>query len=176
MGLSIRSKFRLATAALVTALAIAAAIAAALAGATAASAGSCTPGVKTVSGGIERTFCGPGAVSVKLGGRTITLSQGTCARTSSYIAVNIGVFSTATASKSRPDYFGLDVGRVPGSSTPPAGKDGTYRSGIVMTLVYGGRAYTVISGASATLSANRSRGSVTGPTLTKQPMSASFSC
>jgi hypothetical protein len=45
-----------------------------------------------------------------------------------------------------------------------------------MTLVYGGKAYSVIAGATATLSANRTRGSVTGPTLTKQPMSASFHC
>jgi len=173
MGLTIRANFR---PALGAALATTLAGAAMFAGASSASAGSCRPGVKSVSGGIERTFCGSATVSVKLGGATITLSQGTCARTSSYISVNIGVFSTATASRSRPDYFGLDVGRVPGSNTPPAGADGTYRSGIVMTLVYGGRAYSVISGATATLAGNRGRGSVTGTTLTKQPMSASFSC
>jgi hypothetical protein len=172
--LTITAKFRNAVAAVAAALAFAAA--APFGAANAVSALPCTSAVRTVPGGIERSFCGPAGVTVKLAGATITLRQGSCDRASSYIAVNIGVFSTATASKSRPDYFGLDVGRVPGSSTPPAATDGTYRSGVVMTLVYGGKAYSVIAGATATLSANRTRGSVTGPTLTKQPMSASFHC
>lgn len=141
-----------------------------------AAGGSCTPGVKTVTGGFERTFCGPAAVTVKLAGKTIKLSGGACEATSGYLAVDIGVFSSAAGSKSRPNYFGLDVGRVPGSTTAPAGKDGTYKTGIVMTMVYAGRAYSVVSGAVATLSANRTRGTVTGTTITRQAMSASFHC
>jgi len=140
-----------------------------------AAASSCTPGVKNVSGGIERVFCGPAKVSVKLGGRTVALSQGSCVSGSAYLTVNIGVFSSLTSSKSRPNYFGLDVGRVPGSTTPPAGKDGTYRSGVVMVLVFDGTGYSLLS-ATATLSHNRTQGTVTGTTLTKQTVTASFHC
>jgi hypothetical protein len=62
------------------------------------------------------------------------------------------------------------------ASFSPASKDGTHRGAVVMTLVCGARAWTVIAGASATLSANRTRGSVSATTLTGQPMSASFHC
>jgi hypothetical protein len=150
-----------------------------LGGASSAAATSCTSGVKEVAGVIQRTFCGPASVSVKLGGETLTLSQGTCVASAKYLTVNIGVFTSSTAKKSRPNFFGLDVGRVPGTSSPPAGADGTYKRGIIMTLVYGGRAYSVdsdISATTATLAGNRTRGSVHGSTLARAPMSASFHC
>ena len=92
------------------------------------------------------------------------------------MAVNIGVFSSVSDISKRPNYFGLDVGRVPGSSSPPAGKDGTYKSAIVMTFVYGGKAYSAAGGATATLAGNRTRGTVSGLTFTKQKISASFHC
>ena len=149
---------------------------AALGGAASATAGSCTPGVKTIKGGFQRTFCGPAKVTVKVGGRTITLSQGSCEKTSGYLAVNIGVFSSTPTPSSRPNYFGLVVGRAPGSSTPPAPRDGTYRSGIVMTMVYRGTGYSAVGNVTATLSGNRTRGVVTGTTLTHQTMTANFHC
>ena len=158
------------------AIAVAALAAATLAGAPTASAGSCTAGVKTLTGGFQRTFCGPASVTVKVAGGTIELSQGNCAATSGYLAVNIGVFSSVQGTKPKPNYFGFEVGRVPGSTAAPAGRDGTYRSAVVMTLVYGGRSYSVIGAATATLSDNRTRGTVTGTTFTKQAISASFHC
>lgn len=152
------------------------ALAGALGGAAPAGASSCKAGVKNVSGGFLRTFRGPATVSVKVAGRTFRLSQGDCESASGYLAVNIGVFSSVQRSKSKPNYFGLDVGRVPGSSSPPVNRDGTYKGAVVMTVVYGGNAYSLIGAATTTLSGNRSRGTVSGSTLTRQPISANFQC
>ena len=79
-------------------------------------AGGCTAGVKTVGGVLTRTFCGPATVSFTIAGKTAKLSQGQCVATSSYLTVNIGVFTGPGAKSPRPNYFGLDVGRVPGST------------------------------------------------------------
>jgi hypothetical protein len=157
------------------AVAAAVALAALAGGGTAtAAASSCKPGVKNVSGGIEDVFCGPAKATISLGGKTATVTQGNCVATSTYLTVNIGVFSNVTTSKSRPDYFGLDVGRTPGSTAPPAGKDGTYRSGVVMVLVFRSQEYSVLG--TATLSGKRTQGTVTGTTLTKQAVTAIFHC
>jgi hypothetical protein len=140
--------------------------------------GSCSAGVRTVGGVTERTFCGPAAVSVSVNGKRYKLSQGSCVATSTYITVNIGVWTTQRTGR-KPNYFGLDVGAVPGTSSPPARKDGTYKAGITLAFNYGGGSYAVdslVSPATATLQADRTRGTVTGKTITGQRLTATFHC
>jgi hypothetical protein len=140
--------------------------------------GSCTAGVRTVGGTTERTFCGSAAVTVAVNGKMYKLSQGSCVATSTYLAVNIGVWSAQRTGR-KPNYFGLDVGAVPGTSSPPATKDGTYKAGINLAFNYGGQSYAVdslISPATATLQAGRTRGTVKGKTITGQQLTATFHC
>ena len=108
-------------------------------------------------GTLERTFCGPATVTVTVNGKSFKLSQGQCVTTSKYISVNIGVL-LARATGKRPNYFGVDIGAVPGSTSSPAGKDGTYKSGIALALTYANKSYAVdsdIGPTTATLSGNR---------------------
>ncbi len=124
-----------------------------------ARANACTAGVTSAGGGLKkRVFCGSARVVVKVAGKTITLSQGQCVATSKYLTVNIGTLYLGRTTKPKPNYFGLDVGQVPGMSTSPAGRDGTYKSGIELTVNYHNVPYIVIDGATATLKANRSQG------------------
>jgi len=139
---------------------------------------SCTAGVRTVGGALERTFCGPATVSVSVNGRGYKLSQGSCVATPSYITVNIGVWSAQRTGR-KPNYFGLDVGAVPGTSSPPVRKDGTYKAGISLAFNYSGQSYAVdslVSPATATLQADRTRGTVAGKTITGQQLTATFHC
>ena len=122
----------------------------------------CTPGVKNVGGVTVRTFCGPAKATVKFGSKTLHYSGGSCTKTSKYVAVNIGTVVLGQTTKAKPDYFGLDVGQVPGSTAKPAPKDGTYTN-VVLALVYGGKAYFVsTTGTKVTLSDNRSKGTISG--------------
>ena len=136
----------------------------------------CTPGLTTVGGVQKRTFCGSAKAVVKTGGKTFTLAQGDCTKTSKYLTLNIGSLYIGQTTKPKPDYLGLDVGQIPGTTSPPAGRDGTYASGIVFSVNYGGKAYLIISGATVKLQGNRSRGTVSGKTLTGQQLTASFHC
>jgi hypothetical protein len=141
-------------------------------------AAACTSGAREVGGALERTFCGPATVTVTVNGKSFKLSQGQCVATPKYISVNIGVLLARPTGK-RPNYFGLDVGAVPGSTSPPAGKDGTYKSGITLALTYANKSYTVdsdIGPTTATLSGNRTRGTVTGKALTGETLTAKFHC
>jgi hypothetical protein len=148
-------------------------------GASAASSRStCTAGVRTVGGAVERTFCGPATVVFAINGKQFKLNQGNCVAKPTYITVNIGVW-TAQRTGPKPDYFGLNVGAVPGTGSPPAGKDGTYNAGITLALNHGGKSYAVdslISPTTATLWAGRTRGSVKGKALTGETVSATFHC
>ena len=139
----------------------------------------CTAGVKTVGGATERTFCGPAKATIKVGSKSFTIVQGTCTATSAYLSVNIGTVVPGRTTKNKPNYFGLDVGRVPGTNSPPAGSDGTYTKGVILSAVYGGQSFAVDSDMSSTkalLSGGRKRGTVTGTTLTGQKLTASFHC
>jgi hypothetical protein len=139
----------------------------------------CTPSTRTVGGLTEKTFCGRAKATIKVGGKTFTLKQGACVSTSAYLTVNIGTFVHGHTTKPKPDYFGLDVGRVPGTTAPPAGKDGTYTKGVSLAVNHGAASYLVDSDmakATATLAGSRSHGTVTGTTVTGQTLTASFHC
>ena len=123
-------------------------------------------------------FCGPATVSVTVDGKTFKLGPGQCVTTPKYISVNIGVL-LARATGKRPNYFGVDVGAVPGSPSPPAGKDGSYRSGITLVRTYANKSYAVdsdIGPTTATLSGNRTWGTVTGKAICGQTLAAKFHC
>ena len=138
---------------------------------------SCTAGVTTVHGVTRRTFCGPATATVKVAGKTFTMTPGECMVAPGYVNINIGVF-TSQLTGQKPDYFGLDVGNVPGSGNPPARKDGTYTKGVLMALDYSGTSYALDprDTATATLAGHRTRGTVTGTTLAGQAISVSFHC
>ncbi len=57
-----------------------------------------------------------------------TWSGGSCARTTAYVAINIGTeeLGAAKPTRAKPTRpcFGLSVGRFPGSTLPLAGPDG----------------------------------------------------
>jgi hypothetical protein len=149
----------------------------ALAGRSAAGIQTCTAGTKQVGSVLERTFCGPARATVRLGGKTLRFTQGDCVITKPYVTVNIGVW--APGASHPPNYFGVDVGRLPGTSFPPAAKDGTFKHGVALAFDYGGTSYSAVSEVlptTATLSSNRTRGTISGKTITGVPLSASFRC
>ena len=135
----------------------------------------CKAGVRQLGGIPVRTFCGPATARVHLGGKTFVFSHGNCVTTAKYVSINIGTVVLADTTRHQPNYFGLDIGRIPGSPAPPAGKDGTYRSGTVLTIVYADKSYDVLSGV-AFLKGHRTHGGVTGKTFTGQTLTGSFRC
>jgi hypothetical protein len=135
----------------------------------------CKAGVRKVDGVSEETFCGPATARVSLGGKKLTFVQGNCVRTIDYVSVNIGTLTFAQSARHQPNYFGLDIGRIPGSGSPPARKDGSYRKGTVLTLEYGNKSYDVLAGV-ATLKGDRTRGTVSGKTVTGQLLTGTFDC
>ncbi|HVP75399.1 MAG TPA: hypothetical protein VMS63_05195 [Gaiellaceae bacterium] len=165
--------YSVAAALLVATLAVAAG--SALAGESGTHARACTPGLSSAGGVQKRTFCGPAKAVVKVGGATFALAQGECTKTSKYLTVNIGALYIGQTTKPKPDYLGLDVGQIPGSTSPPAGRDGTYTSGVVFSVNHGGKGYAVLA-ATVKLQGNRSHGTVSGKTLTGQPLTATFHC
>ena len=138
-------------------------------------ASACKPGVRPFGGVSSRTFCGPATARVYVGGRTLVFTEGTCVTTTAYVSVNIGTVVLGQTTKRQPNYFGLDIGRIPGSGAPPARKDGTYRSGTVLTIEFGGTAYDVLSGV-ATLQGHRSHGTVRGKAFSGQDVTGTFHC
>jgi hypothetical protein len=140
-----------------------------------AGARACKAGVRKVAGVSEETFCGPATATVKVGSETFSFSQGNCVKTADYVSVNIGTVTLAQSAPHQPNYFGLDIGRIPGSGSPPARKDGSYRRGTVLTLEYANKSYDVLAGV-ATLQGDRSRGTVRGKALTGQVLTGTFKC
>ena len=145
---------------------------------TAASRTACTPGVISYGGAQARVFCGPAKATVHVGGKTLTFKSGNCERTSKYVTVNIGTVVLGQTTKKKPDYFGLDVGQIPGSTSKPTATDGTYKGGVV-AIDFGGTSYTVRSDSlKITLSGSRTKGTLSGTLLFggSGPLTGTFSC
>ena len=140
-------------------------------------AGTCQPGLTTVSGARYRQFCGPARATVKTGGRVLSFRGGQCSKTSSYIAVNIGAAALGQGPRPARPYFGLVVGKLPGAAVMggrPAGSDGTYK-GVDLAFNYGGTRYLMLS-ATVALSGDRTTGSFAGKLLTGGQASGTFHC
>jgi hypothetical protein len=90
-------------------------------------AGACRAGVRKLNGVSAETFCGPATATVHVAGRTFRFAQGNCVKTADYVSVNIGTLMLGQSARRQPNYFGLDIGRIPGSGSPPARRDGSYR-------------------------------------------------
>lgn len=59
---------------------------------------------------VIRTFCdGSAKVELTVGGNAYTLTGGECATQGGYFSVNIGVFTGAEFTGSKPDYFGSNM-------------------------------------------------------------------
>jgi hypothetical protein len=157
----------LAAAAALTALAGAASGAAATAG--------CTAGITKYGGATARIFCGPATASVHAGGKTFTIKQGLCVKTSGTFTLNIGEIVLGVSSKPKPEYFGVTVGRAAVGVGPAAGKDGVYHSGVV-AVVHAGKGYALRGNATVTLKQGRSRGTFAATSLTGGTVTGSFTC
>src|SRR6478735_10801041 len=110
------------------------------AGTTSASA-ACRSGVHAFGKVQARTFCGPASARITVGGTSIVIRGGECARTSSSFALNIGTVVLGDAAR-RPDYLGVTVVAVKGE--PSVDHDGTYRRNNVVALVYKRAGYAIV--------------------------------
>ena len=136
---------------------------------------SCNAGVRQLNGVPARTFCGPAAARIRIGGKTFVFAEGNCVATQQFVSINIGTVVLGQTTRHQPNYFGLDIGRIPGSGSPPARQDGSYRSGTVLTVEYADKSYDVVSGV-ATLQGHRSRGTIRGNTFSGQALTGTFHC
>jgi hypothetical protein len=137
----------------------------------------CAPGMISFGGVQARVFCGPAKATVKVGGKVLSFTGGSCERTSKYVTINIGTVVLGTTTKKKPDYFGLDAGAYPGSTGKPAAKDGTTTGGVI-AVVYAGKTYLLRGDtAKITLSGGRTRGTFSaGGLLGSSGATGSFSC
>jgi hypothetical protein len=147
----------------------------AVAGSGAARSSACKAGVRKLNGVPARTFCGPATARIQIGGKTFAFAHGNCVSTAKYVSINIGTVVLGQTTRHQPNYFGLDIGRIPGSGSPPADKDGAYRSGTVLTVEYADKSYDVLSGV-AILQGQRTHGTIKGNTFDGRALSATFHC
>ena len=139
----------------------------------------CTAGMTTIGGQPYRVFCGPAKATVKVGGKTLSFTGGTCDRSSGTFTINVGaVYLGATSGKPARSYFGITAGNVPGGSVigdRPVTGDGTYRN-VSVAFNVGGARYLVLR-AAVTLKHGRTAGSFTGPLFGKTGTAAGvFTC
>jgi hypothetical protein len=161
-----------------TALAIAVVAAALTAASSNGAVASFAPGVKSVGGVSARVFCGSAKATVRYHGQTWTFAQGACERLPAYFDVNVGTVVLGQTSKKRPDYFGLTVGKYPGSTGKAAAKDGTYVGG-VLAVVHAGKGLVVDARTvKVTLTKGRTRGTFTAKAILSDSgtVSGSFGC
>jgi hypothetical protein len=137
----------------------------------------CTPGIITYGGAQARVFCGPAKATVKVGTKVLKYTQGgECLKSADYISVNIGTIVLGTSTKPKPAYFGMNIGRTPGSTDKPARKDGKYKGG-VLALDFGGTGYATRTDLLVTtLSNGRRKGVFTTKTFDGKTVSGTFTC
>jgi hypothetical protein len=140
----------------------------------AASAG-CKMGMTKYGGTSARVFCGPATATLHVRGKTFTIHQGSCDKGAKYLSINIGEIVLGTSSKPKPDYFGLDIGKLPYLGGVAVSKDGTFHSGVV-ALDHAGKGYALRGQAKVTLTNGRSRGTFSATLLTGGVVTGSFRC
>jgi hypothetical protein len=133
----------------------------------------CTEGMSKINGVQVRTFCGPARATVAIGGRGYAFTQGSCTRTADYFSINIGATEIGASNPTKP-YFGIFVGRMPGTSLPRAGRDGVYANAVIG--FHSGAMRASVKG-TLKLTNGRSKGTFTGSLILKSgAASGSFSC
>jgi hypothetical protein len=135
----------------------------------------CTAGVTKYDGATARVFCGPATATVHARGKTFTIRQGSCEKGAKYLSINIGEVVIGTSSKSKPEYFGLSIGKLPFLGGTPVSRDGTYRSGVI-ALDHAGKGYALRAQAKVTLTNGRTRGTFSATQLTGGVVTGSFKC
>ena len=135
---------------------------------------SCTPGVHPFGDVSARTFCGPAKATLVVGGRTIRYHGGSCERGPAYVSVNIGTVVLGLTTKLRPEYFGLNVGKVPLFGGAPAAHDGTFPAGAIAAR-HAGKGYAIMRG-TVTRAGGRTRGTFAGTLLGGGAATGSFQC
>jgi len=151
------------------------AAAAALPAAAGVRAPSCTAGMHAVGGVNARTFCGPASATVTVGGVTYRFKGGECEKGAQYLSLDIGTVVLGQTTKPRPDYVGLNVGKLPLVGGTPAAHDGTFPAE-ALAIEHAGKSYTMVQ-ATVTLSGGRTRGSFKGKLLTGNgTASGTFRC
>jgi hypothetical protein len=158
---------------LLAATAVTASLVAAASGAAAPTA--CKAGMTKYGGATARIFCGPAIATVHAGGKTFTIKQGLCLKTSGSFTLNVGELVLGVPSKPKPEYFGVTVGREAVGVGPAAGKDGVYHSGVV-AVVHAGKGYALRGNATVTLKRGRSRGTFAATSLAGGTVTGSFTC
>ena len=85
----------------------------------------CKAGVRKLNGVSAHDVLRPATATVhaRPAGRS-GFAQGNCVKTADYVSINIGTVMLGQSARRQPNYFGLDIGRIPGSGSPPARKDG----------------------------------------------------
>jgi hypothetical protein len=156
-------------------IAVAGATAMALAGTASPSSAACKAGMTTFGGASARVFCGSASATVHADGKTFTIREGSCEKGPDYLSINIGEVVLGTTNKPKPEYFGLNIGKLPYIGGAPASKDGTYHTGQV-AVVHAGKGYPIRAQDTVTLSNGRSRGTFRATTLTGGVVSGSFAC
>lgn len=162
------------TAKLVAVIAVFAAALAVTGSGGAASAG-CKAGLTTYGGANARVFCGSASATVHARGKTFTIRQGSCDKGAKYLAVNIGEIIIGTSTKPKPEYFGLEIGKIPYLGGTAVSRDGTYHSGVV-AVVHAGKGYALRGQAKVTLTNGRSRGTFSATSLSGGVVTGSFRC
>jgi hypothetical protein len=140
-----------------------------------AASATCKAGVTTYGGATARVFCGSATATVHAGSKTFTIRQGSCEKGAKYLSINIGEIVIGQTSKAKPEYFGLNIGKVPFLGGAPASHDGTYHSGVV-AVVHAGKGYALRAQAKVTLTNGRSRGTFSATALTGGVVTGSFRC
>ena len=133
-------------------------------------AGACSSGVAVGSkyqGYDVTTYCGPAGAVVKFGGATYTLSGGRCVYDAGAgFAINVGtlVSGIPAVPADGPQYFGIVA---------------TTGSKAVLTGLVGGQTIVVTDGTDGDIikiAPDHMSGTISGSTMSYEPLSASFTC
>jgi len=135
---------------------------------------SCTPGVHPFGDVSARTFCGPAKATLVVGGQTIRFQGGSCQRGPAYVSLNIGTVVLGQTTKPRPDYFGLNVGKVPLFGGTPATHDGTFPAQ-ALAIRHANKGYSMLQ-ATVTLQGGRTHGTYQGTIIGGGTGRGTFHC
>lgn len=121
-----------------------------------------------------RRYCGTGSISLTIAGNDARADHAECTFGAQTVSVDGGLLVYgARADLDQEVYIGLQVGRVAGSTSPPAASDGTY-IGLVSARVHA-RSIS-LAGATVVLTGDRHRGSFRGMTSAGEAVEGQFSC